>query len=197
MPVDGSAEQLARLDAHVERDPEALAKTCPEGRNDDRPIIQRSAAGLRHALAALGIGYRYNTRLHCHEWMLSHGWCEGTDRLDMAIRERIAEAFTFNNKSKRAVFGRDTWGASFLTLMYETETDPFKDWLLGLQDWDGVHRLSLWLGEVFETDGGPLAKWASRFVFLGAVARAFSPGLKLDEAPILAGPARVRQEHGR
>ena len=33
--------------------------------------------------------------------------------------------------------------------------------------------------------------WASRFVFLGAVWRAFKPGTKLDETPILIGPQGI------
>ena len=170
------------------------AEPAPDDAHRDRAAaspyadpIGNDAGGLRFALAVLGYGVRYNVRAQRHEWLLANGWAEGNDRLDARVREEISTGFRFKN-GKPAAFGRDTWARSLDAVLYDNEADPFRDWLVELPRWDGVARLSHWLGEVFETDGGRLAEWAARFVYLGAVARAVHPGLKLDEMPVLIGP---------
>ena len=66
--------------------------------------------------------------------------------------------------------------------------DPFAEWLDALPRWDGTERLGGWLTEVFTiNDPNGLVEWASRFILLGAVTRAYKPGSKLDEMPVLIG----------
>ena len=62
------------------------------------------------------------------------------------------------------------------------------EWLEGLEAWDETERLDEWLPHVFEiSERLPLAEWAGRFMALGAIWRAYHPGLKLDEFPVLIG----------
>ena len=76
-----------------------------------------------------------------------------------------------------------------LALLSRVEVDPFVEWIEALPRWDGTNRLNGWLGEVFETDAAcPLTQWAAHFIFLGPIWRAFEPGTKLDEMPVLIGP---------
>ena len=67
--------------------------------------------------------------------------------------------------------------------------DGFLDWLEGLPAWDGVGRLRGALGACFAVDETtrPMAEAVSEYILLGAVARAYEPGCKLDETPVLSG----------
>ena len=89
------------------------------------------------------------------------------------------------------------WGGSrggrrrsaFESLLHTKEVDPFVDWLEGLPSWDGEPRVgdSLRLAgfEVAEGTDPGLLEHVSRSTFLAAVARAYRPGVKYDEMPIL------------
>ena len=65
--------------------------------------------------------------------------------------------------------------------------DPFRDWLETLPPWDGVPRIDNLLCLMFGADDAPLVRWASRYIGLGAIQRAFEPGDKIDEVPVLLG----------
>ena len=64
--------------------------------------------------------------------------------------------------------------------------DPFLIWLESLEPWDGTERLKHVLSLLLGAEG-ELAKWAGKFLFLGAVQRSYEPGCKLDEMPVLIG----------
>ena len=150
--------------------------------------ISRTASGLEQALGLLGIGLRYNVRGARHEWREGDGeWCAGTDQHDDDIRERIAERCTTGKQDKPAIFGGETWTRCRNALLRYRHVDPFLFYLAALPAHDGTPRLSSWLGEVFETDGGELSRWAGMFVFQGAVERTMDPGCKLDETPVMIG----------
>ena len=40
---------------------------------------------------------------------------------------------------------------------------------------------------MFKADGDELTRWASRYIGIGAIQRAFEPGCKIDEVPVLLG----------
>ena len=85
-------------------------------------------------------------------------------------------------------FGREAWVDTFNAYLYGREADPFAEWLDALPRWDGTERLGGWLPEVFTiNDPNGLVEWAGRFILLGAVTRAYVPGSKLDEMPVLIG----------
>ena len=154
--------------------------------------ISRTASGLEQALRVLGIGLRYNVRGARHEWCEGAGeWCEGNDQYDDDIRERIAERCTTGIKDRPATFGGETWTRCRNALLRYRHVDPFMEYLAALPAHDGTARLSSWLGEVFETDGSELSRWAGMFVFQGAVERTIEPGCKLDETPVLIGPQGI------
>ena len=87
-----------------------------------------------------------------------------------------------------ARFSRERWGSALNAILHGTEVDPFLDWLENLPKWDRTDRLSIWLGVAFAAADDSLVRWASRYVFLGAVERAYRPGAKLDVMPVLVGP---------
>ena len=150
--------------------------------------LPRSADGLARALKELGIDVRFNLRAMHHEFRANGSWLRANDRTEARLQERIACSFTTGKKNARLIFGPDTWCRALNALLADREIDPFLAWLEGLPAWDGRQRLDSWLGEVFTVDPNcPLTEWAARFIFLGPVQRAFEPGAKMDEMPVLIG----------
>lgn len=60
------------------------------------------------------------------------------------------------------------------------------EWLNGLT-WDGTERLDTWLGDCAGADGTEHVQAVSRNWPIGMVARAFKPGCKMDNIPVLEG----------
>ena len=121
-------------------------------------------------------------------------WTEMNDRNTADLRREIAEKFQYATDThglSALHYGEAAWKLWTDALLYSLERDSFLEWLEELPAWDGASRLSHWLADVFEADEGPLTEWASRFIFEGAVARAFEPGIKLDEMPVLIGPQGI------
>ena len=105
-----------------------------------------------------------------------------------ALLERMDPKNRRTEESAPLTFGRDAWADTFNSYLYDREVDPFAEWLDALPRWDGVDRLNGWLGRVFTiNDPNGLVEWTSRFICLGAVTRAYAPGSKMDEMPVLVG----------
>ena len=153
--------------------------------------LPKSREGLRLVLESLGYAWRYNTR-GMHDELRYQGadWREANDRLIRDIRSQIPERFTEAGKDKPLAFGRESFDDCFGALLNRAEVDPFREWLEALPPWHREPRLDKWLGHVFNVsdEQAPLAAWVSRFLLLGAVTRAYRPGTKLDEMPVLIGP---------
>ena len=73
-------------------------------------------------------------------------------------------------------------------IVYTAQVDPFIEWLESLPPWDGEKRVDSRLTDIFGVHG-PLHEWASRYPLIGAIQRAYEPGCKLDEFPVLIGPS--------
>ena len=151
-------------------------------------------AGLERAFELLGVDARYNTRsarAEIRHESFPEGWRTMNDRLAAELREVIAIRFTYEKREGVPTplrFGREAWADAFSAYLYGREVDPFQEWLDALPRWDRVDRLDGWLTEVFTIDNpNGLVEWTSRFILLGAVTRAYEPGAKLDEMPVLIG----------
>ena len=167
-----------------------LASAAAAGTAAAKRQLPRNAAGLAAALTELGIAWRFNVRSRHHEFReAAADWREANDRTEARIQEAIANRYVTGEKHAPLRFGREAWQRSLNALFADAETDPFLDWVEAQSPWDGTSRLDGWLNEVFETDPNcPLTAWAARFVFLGPVWRAYEPGTKMDEMPVLIGP---------
>ena len=160
--------------------------------------VGRNAEGLAQTLALLVVDLRYNTRAHRAEMQHNaNGWQPFNDRIVAKLRDVLAECFVYlgppgkdgsPGEPKALKFGRDAWADVLNVLLFDSEVDPFVEWLEGLPKWDETERLDEWLPHVFTiSERLPLAEWAGRFMALGAIWRAYHPGLKLDEMPVLIG----------
>ena len=155
--------------------------------------VDRNAKGLGRALALLEVDLRYNTRAHRAEMQHNaNGWQPFNDRIVANLREVLAECFVYlgppgkdgsPGEPKALKFGRDAWADVLNVLLFGSEVDPFIEWLESLEPWDQTQRLDEWLPHVFTiSERLPLAEWAGRFMALGAIWRAYHPGLKMDSA---------------
>ena len=164
--------------------------------NHDVPCVAPDGrkAGLTDALETLGVEARYNTRssrAEIRHESFPEGWRTMHERLTAELREVISKRFTYEKREgvqSPLTFGRDAWADTFNAYLYDREVDPFAEWLDALPRWDRVDRLDGWLSQVFTiNDPNGLVAWTSRFILLGAVTRAYEPGAKLDEMPVLIG----------
>ena len=150
------------------------------------------AEGLDDALVLLGWDVVFCERAKATFWRNpTHSeakyrrWRSGDDRFIAWMRHVVRRDAGLKFTSR----GETTWTAAFAGMLHHRETDMFRRWLDTLPGWDGHPRLGGWIEACFDTDpGDELAAWAARFVYLGAVERAYTPGAKLDEVPVLVGP---------
>ena len=148
-----------------------------------------NAEGLAAALELLGWEARFCVRSKQVWWRHAADggrWERGTDRFEAWMRHVVRR----DAGLKFGARGDTTWALAFGGMLFcAGEIDMFRLWLETLAAWDGHPRIDGWLEACFETDpSDELASWAARFVFLGAVERAYNPGAKLDEIPVLSGP---------
>ena len=72
------------------------------------------------------------------------------------------------------------------TLAMEKRFNPITEWLDSLK-WDGVPRLDSWLVDYCGAPDKPYERAVGRILLMGAVARAYTPGVKFDSLVILEG----------
>ena len=74
----------------------------------------------------------------------------------------------------------------------QNEVDPFILYLEKLPEWDGEPRIDTLITHFFSSDSPhKLLAWATWGVIGGAIRRAYKPGTKQDEMPILVGPIGI------
>ena len=150
-------------------------------------------AGLAFCLEQLGIDLRLNIRARRYEYRIAGEWVDADDERDARLRHEIAERFSCKKGStqQRLKYSPEMFHDLRRALGDGLRRDPFRDWLEALPPWDGVPRIDGLLPAMFGAEDDALTRWASRYIGLGAVQRAYEPGGKLDEVPILLGEQGV------
>ena len=188
---DYSSEQCATLVDNAARG--ALAKyeagvwqwppvNIPKSRQRNHDEVVEELGGvdtLAGALREHEWEIRYNLRGMLDEVRrLPDGeWMPLTDRLEAHLRT-LLDGVQWQDR---------VWRILLNNTLYHHEVDPVREWLDGLPVWDGTPRVDDWCANAFNVRSGyePLAQWASRHVFLGAVTRTLAPGTKLDVTPVI------------
>ena len=120
-------------------------------------------------------------------------WTAATDITMARIRDDIMRRYYV--KTERGPvplnFGRERWQDCVNGLIYYHQVDPFLEWLETLPPWNGASVIESILPGLFGAKDDELSHWAGRYLFVGAVERAYSPGCKLDEIPVLIGPQGI------
>lgn len=106
----------------------------------------------------------------------SRTWTDDTSRL---TRELILRQFDLES-SKEEVY------EAAQTIALECRFNPITDFLESLE-WDRRKRLDSWLVEYAGADDTPYVRAIGRRILLGAVARAFEPGVKFDTMAVFEG----------
>ena len=88
-------------------------------------------------------------------------------------------------------YGDSDWRVALSAVKAATMVDTFGVWLESRPKWDGTKRIGTFLGDYFGAADTPLNNWASAQLVLGAVARTYSPGCKLDVSVILIGDQNI------
>lgn len=163
---------------------------------------RKDSGALRGALAHMGYFLRWNVRAQRAEFarQLNNGpegsltaWKPLNDRREARLRELIAERCSYRTQRgfSSLAFGQAAWEDAKNALLAGREVDPFCEWLEGLPPWDGEARIDFVLCHALDAVHSELTKWASRYLFLGAVERAYRPGSKHDTMVILVGPQGI------
>ena len=162
------------------------------GKKGARTLVTnaRSPEGLACCLNELEIGLRLNTRAKRYEYRIDGAWQVADDERDAWLRGEIAKKFSAKSGSNDAMplkYSAEMFLDLRRALGNNLRIDPFRDWLGELPPWDGVPRIDNLLCLMFGAEDAPLVRWASRYIGIGAIQRAFQPGAKIDEVPVLLG----------
>ena len=202
--------------AEPERDPKVDAWLREKGMLvEGKAVVPNTPSGYWLAMRWLRLDCRYEARRKQPEYrgadigltstthglkLSAGGWLPADSSFGAWLRDYVAKHAVYEKHTKNEVqyiplrLGRDRFAEFVGAIIHERRVDSFRAWLDALPEWDGVPRIDTLLHELFymEKPEGPhhsdLQVWASGTVLLTAVARTYSPGLKVDEVLVLIGP---------
>ena len=166
--------------------------------------LETTPERFRQFLYTNDIGVRYDVRGMRQQVMMpgEKEWEDVTDGIASRVRSILATTPTPLQNRMGAIpdvggvlVMRPTMFAEMMdNACAHNMVDPLLEYIEDeIPRWDRMPRLGAWLHHCFEVapESDDLAEWASVFVFLGAVARAKQPGVKLDEMPVLIGKGGI------
>ena len=175
-----------------EREIEATVKSAVEAAERDgaRTVVPNymDPAGFAMALEATGVPMRFNTRASRYEYEINGVWEVADDRRDAWLRKEVIPAACSckkGNAVQRLRYGAELFYELRHALGNDRRVDPFLAWLEALPEWDGTPRIDGLLSTMFGAEDDALSTWASRYIGLGAIQRAYQPGCQLHEVPVL------------
>ena len=163
------------------------------------PFPRKDATTLSTILADAKIDFRWNLRAQIIEYREPGvtaekcAWTAVDDRFMSRVRDDISRSYyVMTDRGPRSLhYGRERWDDSLNALLHWRQVDPFAEWLESLPAWNGTPVIDSILSSLFGAEADPLSAWAGRYLFLGACQRAYEPGVKLDEIPVLIGPQGI------
>ena len=176
---------------HAQRFEEKWKRVAYENINAKPVLDGKTEQSLATALAGLKLDYRFNVRNNEIEW--KHKDREPSqrgDRLAVFIIQQIAERYRYRNHSEQVRdlrYSTEMFNQFILALCHTRDFDDFIEWLEQLPEWDGTKRVEGLLSYMFDAADDELTRWAGSYFALGPIHRAYVPGAKLDETPVLVG----------
>ena len=105
-------------------------------------------------------------------------WIPWTDADDSTLRWYFQSMDGLSNKENLA--------DAFRIYCAQRTVNPLTD-LLNSLEWDGKPRICSFLHHVLKADDTPYTREVSRLMFAGGIHRAYNPGCKFDDMPVLIG----------
>lgn len=153
---------------------------------------RKDEEALRLALIKLNVAWRYDERGNKFDWKDNGAAPPHTDdRLTYDLIKRIAATFTWQsgNNKRELRYSINSFEQYMTALANDPERchDPFIRWIETLPAWDGKARIDNFLSNHFDAPDEALTRWASRYPMIAAIQRAYEPGAKIDETPVIIG----------
>jgi len=155
-----------------------------------RATLSTTAQAIRDLTAEVGVIFMetFTNKLHVIPGPVLEGqqarpW---TDHDLLQVQEFLQLHGGLSTVSER------TTEAAVMLVAGERKRDVLADYLQGLT-WDGVPRIRTWLEQAYGVTLDPYLEAAGKVWILGMVARALSPGCKMDDMPILEGPQGIKK----
>lgn len=134
-----------------------------------------------------GVGpIRYNT--FRREILVGDDQQPMSDQVIIALTARVELAAAI-------AWSQDHVKSALIHVSDENKFSSLVEWLDGLR-WDEVNRIEHFFPDHFESEDTEYAREVGRTFFLGAVARAYKPGCKLDTIPLLMGNQGIGKSTG-
>ena len=123
---------------------------------------------------------RYNVLHGCAEILdeSDEHWITWTDTHDAGLRMHFQVTDGLAHK--------ENLSDAFRLFLDQHKVNPLTDFINALQ-WDGTHRISHFLTQVMKAEDSPYIREVSRLIFAGGIHRAYNPGCKFDDMPVLIG----------
>lgn len=105
-------------------------------------------------------------------------WLPWTDTHDAGLR--------WHFQSTDGLAHKENLADAFRLFLDQHKVNPLTDLIDSLQ-WDGTPRISMFLTRVMKAEDSPYIREVSRLIFAGGIHRAYNPGCKFDDMPVLIG----------
>lgn len=109
------------------------------------------------------------------------------DGCPCGVPERFRLAAQIEREYFGGAVGDDLLSRAIETIAKDHPFHPVRAWLGSLK-WDGRSRIDALFSNFFGSDDSEYTRAVSRNVMIGAVARIYRPGCKLDTMPVIEGP---------
>lgn len=121
---------------------------------------------------------RFNDLSNRPEHLTGGEWVPWTDTMDAVLREFFSAEYGLTNKANLL--------DAFLIFCERHRANPLTDEIKSLE-WDGQSRIHSFLSEIMGAERTDYTAEVSRLIFAGGIHRAFRPGCKFDDVPVLIG----------
>lgn len=145
---------------------------------------------LKNALSAITSAYPSNrfsfdtaTEQHLFDGQIL------TNQILRQIAEKINDVNHFVN------FNFSLFVQAVQTVCEKNSFDSIVRFFDGMPEWDGVDRISSFFVDYFNAEASEYVSDVAKKFFVGAVARAYRPGIKFDFCPVLSGPQGIGKTH--
>ena len=113
-------------------------------------------------------------------------WETTTETGDAHVRQLIADTYCYGEKNSPLRYYTADWKESVLAIIHLIQVDPLILAMEAMPPWDSVARLDHYLTVVFgAASDNPLVIWVARYLFVGVIQRAYQPGCRIKEMPVI------------